>query len=189
MGKEKPAEHYDSIYQDSEAYKKPAEKSHYFGIWKRILQLLPKDCIVAEFGCGTGQLADYLLRNGVNYAYGCDFAQFGILYAKQRTQRDDLFHLFNCELKNTFFYKDYDVAIMTELLEHMSLDTLAISHIPENTLVFFSVPNFDCVSHVRRFEKPSDIENRYYKYFKTLTIEPFRLTKSSQIFLCYGTKN
>ena len=58
-------------------------------------------------------------------------------------------------------YKDKDVFISTEVLEHITEDKLVLKSIPSGKLVIISVPNFGHHNHVRFFTSKEDIINRY----------------------------
>jgi hypothetical protein len=55
----------------------------------------------------------------------------------------------------------FDVAVATEVLEHLKDDIELLTSVAPDALIVFSVPNYDSSGHVRYFEDSEQIINRY----------------------------
>lgn len=186
---EKNNEYYDKVYQwgglNGNYFKNP-EESHYFPIWKKVIQILDRNSIVADFGCGTGQFAQLVISSGFNYAYGVDFSEKAIEMTKDRN-RLDCFYLANLYDESSFRIKEYNTAILLEVLEHVEHDFKILSYLPEGVRVIFSVPNFDDPAHLRTFSSET-VKERYGTILDIEDITTFNLTRRAEIYLCDAKK-
>lgn len=188
MGSVKPAEFYDKIFREKEDYRCHYDKSSYFPMWKRVAEIIELMGIedfakVTDYGCGTGQFAEFL--NFPSYS-GYDFSSEAIRLAQAR---NPFMHFLQCDLTNHYNWDNWDIHsdlyIMLEFLEHIEQDTYILSGIPRDAFKIFSVPDFDSAGHVRYFSSEEEVINRYLPYFTTLTVETFKFP-DSRIFIGYG---
>ena len=177
---EQSASYYDSVYANTKTYclQTSWEQSQYYAVYKYVLSLLPIPSTVVELGCGTGQLAEALVSKGDTYIEGIDFSGEAINIAKQRTPQNFIKgDLYDYTPPAAQYY------IATEVFEHIESDLFVISKLPKSSILIFSVPNFYCKGHVRRFLNPEEIQT-YYK--DTLTITS--ITQINNIFVVMGIK-
>ena len=182
---EKDNLYYDKVYQWGGLngnYHKSPEETHYFPIWNKIIQTMNEESIIADFGCGVGQFAELVLKNGLNYAYGVDFSEKAIKMANERNGQD-YFYVANLYDESSFRIKNYNTAILLEVLEHVEQDLKIISYIPEAVRVIFSVPNFDDLSHLRTYDLES-ISRRYESLLDIKEISTFVIKGRAVIYLC-----
>ena len=187
---EKDDLYYDKIYQwggrNGNYFSEP-EQSHYFPIWKKVIEILDEKSIIADFGCGVGQFAQLVLNSGLNYAYGVDFSTTAIEMAKKRTGMQ-CFYLANLYEESSFRIKNYNTAILLEVLEHMEHDLKILSYLPEGVRVIFSIPNFDDPAHLRTFTQDS-IKALYGNILDIMEITTFKITAQAEIYLCDAKKS
>src|SRR3954451_14988024 len=84
-GAERPAEWYDEKFAATREYHSPYQASPYYFLWSVIVDRIRRDDVrhVLEIGCGTGQLAAYLLDNGIDSYAGIDFSVKAVDYARR----------------------------------------------------------------------------------------------------------
>lgn len=165
MGKVQDAQYYDDGFATSSYYsiQVTAEKSRHSALYRHVYSLLSPNDRILEVGCGTGQLADMLIRAGYNYVTGFDFSHVAVQMSKQRTGKDtftvsDVYeYYFNPEI--------YDTIIALEVFEHIDNDLEVIGKIQAGKRVIFSLPTFDDTAHVRHFKKAYEITARYSRHF------------------------
>jgi len=181
MGKERDVIFYDTIFKSSEAYSLETSgyDCRYAEVYNKSLANLTKDDIILELGCGTGQLAEMIVKGGFNYLQGIDFSPEALKIAKQRVSAD----FFLCDLNLYRFYSDYNTIIATEVFEHIINDLEIIARIKKGTKVIFSVPTFNNAAHVRFFETPETVIERYGSLFEDYTVITI-----DKIFLFVGIK-
>lgn len=179
---DKDLSYYNDVYSKSVEYRKSPENSMYMDLWKAILNLTSNKESIIEVGCGSGQLANLLIKNGRNYLKGYDYSEVAIKIARD----------INKNYRNRFFIKDiYDMTpsdvdcntvICTEVLEHLDDDFALLATLKKETRFIFSVPDFWYKTHKRVFKTFDEIVNRY----EMLTIEDYSVfnTKGgNKIFL------
>lgn len=152
-------------YVENPRYKRPPEQTAYFPIWQKLNSWLSEDETIFEIGCGSGQLANYLLKEGKKYEVGIDCVTEAILLAQEM----------NPDYKGIFIVKNileiqsitgYNTVIATEVLEHVEEDLYVISLLPKNTRFIFSVPNFMTKGHKRCFANIDAVLERYRNMLK-----------------------
>lgn len=190
---EKNSDFYDELFESggwNEMYYKHYSESHYFRIWLEALKKLkritsPK---IIEIGCGPGQFANLLFDNGLSDYQGIDFSSEAIKYAKIRnSEYKGLFNIDDAYTSN-IFNKDYNVAIIFEVLEHVNDDLNILEKVRRDTYIMFSVPNFYSDGHVRWFNSKLDIFNRYRKYVEYEEIQEHSVGGLNKIYLISGKK-
>jgi 2-polyprenyl-3-methyl-5-hydroxy-6-metoxy-1,4-benzoquinol methylase len=147
----KNAEYYNSIYSVSEKYLCHYSKSKYYKLWKELLKRMTATAVL-DIGCGTGQLGEMLVDNGVEY-YGFDISSVAIGIAKSKGLNVWVGDIYDD--KN--FQNNVDAYLCMEVLEHLDDDMFVLKYKP----LYFSVPSFMCDGHVRCFKSNDDVFNRY----------------------------
>jgi 2-polyprenyl-3-methyl-5-hydroxy-6-metoxy-1,4-benzoquinol methylase len=158
-GRERRPEFYDGRMQ---RVKLPLEQSPWLDLYQMTLTLLPPgDVSIVDLGCGTGRFAKLLQLNGYTRYFGIDFSVRRIEEARSYVPsfRFEVGNVFDPSLRS--LCQDYDVFVLTEVLEHLEDDRGLIRSIPKGRLVVLSVPNFDSAGHVRRFEGHEQVRERY----------------------------
>lgn len=182
----KNKDYYNKVFAKSITYKKTAEHTLYYKMWRNILGLISREDKIIEIGCGTGQLAKMLIDNNFNYIKGFDYSETGI----------EICHTLNPVNKDKFSVRNiYDIEkldkgyvyICTEVLEHLENDFHVIDILPEGANFIFSVPNFKFESHVRHFVNKEQIIERY-KGLDITEIEIFHKIRQAHLFLCKSKK-
>lgn len=164
--KEQEPAWYENQYMKALAgegsYCKAPEETQYIKIWEKAISLLSQQERIFDLGCGVGQFAELSRKRGKNYVRGIDFSSNAIRYCKIRNL-DIRNRFFIGDLKNpqVFNFKDYDTAILLEVLEHIENDLDVIKNIESKKRIVFSLPNYDYKSHVRYFNSDSEIRERY----------------------------
>lgn len=115
---------------------------------------------ILEVGCGSGFLANMILKEYDGIYSGFDFSAEAIHNASNRTGRPELFFVGDA-LDGRSYRSDYDTIICTEMLEHVDHDFEIIRLWHDATWCVCSVPNFDYAGHVRFFNTTGDVATRY----------------------------
>lgn len=175
MGSLRDANYYDRIYAQSEKYGRHYSKSHYFPLWKKVLEQL-NDCEVPvlEIGCGTGQLAHYLADNFVRNYTGFDFSNEAIQKADDACGSVMKFLVGNALEKYTYeVLFGFKTVIACEVFEHTD-DMKILSHLPEGTTIILTVPDFDDPAHIRYFKTIEEVRLRYSPRIAISHLEKFQ---------------
>ena len=159
MNREEELQYYNKTYATSSEYRKEPEQSRYYPVWKTILNMLSKEETIIEVGCGSGQLAKLLIKNGFNYCFGFDYSHEAIEIARTINQQRQRFIV--RDVYNIKKPLDADTVICTEVLEHLDDDFHVINILSPGTRFIFSVPNFWYKTHKRVFADSSQIAQRY----------------------------
>jgi len=169
MKEEQGAEYYDKAYTERPQYGLNVDSEHswHSDLYAFVLTLLNKEEMIVELGCGSGQFAETLLKNGYNYAWGVDFSVVAIEMCIQRTKKQwfevgDLYKI-NMDFEN-------DTYLCLETMEHIYWDLTVLAKIPKGKRIVFSVPNFDDFAHVRFFSNKEEVENHYGYLFTNFTV-------------------
>jgi glycosyltransferase involved in cell wall biosynthesis len=92
-----------------------------------------------DIGCGQGNLKPFV-KNYDGFDWVTNPYRTGNIYTES--------------------YGDYDVYVLLEVLEHLTHDMTILKKIPSGKRIIFSVPSFDCPSHVRMYTR----EIVYWRY-------------------------
>ncbi|KAF6587335.1 MULTISPECIES: methyltransferase domain-containing protein [Paenibacillus] len=186
-------EFYNKAFESGgwdETYFKHYSETHYFDIWKRATEIIqsydnPK---VFDIGCGPGQFANLLFDNKITNYTGMDFSSEAIKHAKIRN--DKLRSLFYVDdvYKTKLFSRDYNFAVLFEILEHLNDDLGILNKLKTGTEVLFSVPNFYSEGHVRWFDSQLEVAQRYSSIVEIKEICPFNVGGYNKIFLVHSEK-
>lgn len=173
-------DYYDRIFSQVDDYKAHYTHSRYFVLWTQVIQYLrsvqgPR---ILEIGCGPGQFANYLYDQGFRDYHGFDFSPGAVEAARKTVPLP--FEVGDAMDKNSFRH-DYNVAIVLEVLEHVTDDLGVLANLRKGTPVIFSLPTFDDEAHVRFFRSPQEIVNRYNEL-----IDIQHMVMIHQWFVCLG---
>jgi len=125
-----------------------------------------------DIGSGVGWFSDMTYFNISRNIKGIDFSKHAILFHARR-----MYPAIDFEIADmyTYDYKDYEVAILTEVLEHSERDLELLGKLPKGCIVYATVPfgkeRMD-ITHVREYDINSTME-RYRKVMEFTTCEKF----------------
>jgi 2-polyprenyl-3-methyl-5-hydroxy-6-metoxy-1,4-benzoquinol methylase len=122
-----------------------------------------------DVGCGPGQFARLCVEEGHPYV-GIDFSQVAIEQGR-KNGHEAIFHLVDVVKDKSLLKKgNYDTVTLIEFLEHIEEDLEVINSIPEGKNVVFSVPKYWSKAHIRAFNTPKSVFNRYDKLMEIKNI-------------------
>jgi SAM-dependent methyltransferase len=195
IGAERQPEWYDEIFAVTPKYHSAYQDSPYYFLWSVIVDRIRRDGLrrVLDIGCGTGQLAAYLLDQGIDSYAGADFSAKAVDYAR-RNAPGGRFVVDDARASNIYTEEEHDVLVCTEVLEHIAEDLAVVERFRPRTRCIFSVPSYNSASHVRFFSDQSAVAERYGHYFDGLDVVEFRLVNAPaaaghRIFLADGVRN
>lgn len=175
---------YDTLYEQDDATYDNPRASPYYRLFRRVTDIAVMKPIVSvlEVGCGSGVLAELLIRNGMAYR-GFDFNRIAVEKAKRR---NGIPEHYVADATSPYAYitppsaypggAAYDAIVCCEVLEHIPGDLEAIKLWRSGATVIASVPNFPYETHVRHFRNEDEIRRRYGHLIDIEWIE--RITKS-----------
>lgn len=185
MGKwimEWTAEQYDKKYLNwgKNMY---SRFTNYKPMWMKIIDWIDGYDKIADFGCGAGLFAYYVLEKDIHYSYGVDFSKNAIELAKLvNPQLDDKLFVGDMYEKETYEYDDYNVAVFLDVLEHLNDDKWCLKQIKSGTKVIMALPNFWSPDHVRVFQGEESV-NRYADL-----VDIQKVDKWKNIWIVFGVK-
>jgi SAM-dependent methyltransferase len=186
------AEWYDRAYTDVATYHDHYTRSRYYPLWAVIVDRVRRDMLrrILEIGCGPGQLAAFLLDQGVESYVGFDFSPKAIEMAR-RAARGGHFAIGDARDPHVYSQFDYDAIICTEVLEHIQDDLLVVSHFGPGKRCLCTVPNFPYESHVRHFRDAEEVAARYGRFFRDMDVMTFRSSEEDGVlyFLLDGVRD
>jgi SAM-dependent methyltransferase len=189
---EQAASYYDQVYDGSEEYRKHYSQSRYYFVWTVIVDRIRRDRLnrVLEVGCGSGQLAAFLIDQGVQKYVGLDFSATAIDMARDKELAHTEFVVGDARSSNVLDAPDFDVIVCTEVLEHITEDLLVVSRFPPGRRCICTVPSFPYVSHVRHFHDANQVAQRYGEYFDNLDVFTLgRPDSDGKYYLLDGIRN
>jgi SAM-dependent methyltransferase len=128
---------------------------------------------VLEIGCGSGQLAKYLLEQGNVGSYtGVDFSAHAIEIAREAVPEAEF--VVGDALDPAIYQREFDCLICTEVLEHIIDDLGVLSLIPSGTRCVCTIPDFPYASHVRHFRSEDEVLDRYGPLFEDPDVVVFK---------------
>ncbi|MBY8918835.1 methyltransferase domain-containing protein [Nitratireductor sp. L1-7-SE] len=186
---EASAEYYDRVYQQSDAYRQAGEDTPYAEMWTRIREKL---CLagstkVLDIGCGPGQFAAFLHAGWDGNYHGLDFSDVAVQQASSRGL-PYIFHCGDAQNSELLTSHDYDAVVCTEVLEHVDGDIQLLQRIRPGVFCLCSVPSFYAFGHVRFFQTPEHVSDRYSPLLNELEVEEFLLPSNERIYLFSGTR-
>ena len=185
---EKNADWYDKSFVARDHWRKKYNNSPHYFIWTVIIDRLIHSGVgipsILELGCGSGQLACYLMECGVTNYVGIDFSRERINFAKQLCDKFDFVEgdFFTLD----FSQYDYDTVICLETLEHIEDDIKLMMKIKSGVRFIGSVPDFPFISHVRYFRDIDEVYQRYSDLFFNFNVHRFIDTNNRHEFLISG---
>jgi len=195
IGVERSPEWYDQKFEASPTYHSLYSNSPYYFLWSVIVDRVRRDRLrsVLEIGCGTGQLAAYLLDHGIDSYVGIDFSKKAVEYAAQNAQAGR-FVIDDARTSRVYSEERHDVLICTEVLEHIAEDIQVVRQFRPRTRCIFSVPSYTSAGHVRLFTDQNAVADRYGAYFNDLDIVGLAIASTEEpgvkkIFLADGERN
>jgi 2-polyprenyl-3-methyl-5-hydroxy-6-metoxy-1,4-benzoquinol methylase len=159
VGRERGAEHYDS---NLELVSLPLWRSPWLAVYATAAELLATGAgPIADVGCGTGRLARLLYERGERDYLGIDFSSARIEEARRYApgMRFDVGDVHDPAVRA--WIGAFARFAILETLEHIEDDLGLLEAIPPGSLVVFSVPNYDSAAHVRWFDSPRAVGDRY----------------------------
>lgn len=113
-----------------------------------------------DIGCGVGWFTDMLYFNVSRDIKGIDFSKLAILFHARRLYPSVGFEIADIY---EYDYTGYEVAVLTEVLEHIDKDIDLLKKLPQGCIVYATVP-FEAerrdITHVREYSIDS-IMKRY----------------------------
>ena len=183
MKKELGPEYYDT-YSDHPL------SPYWVNLYDKTIDLLPTntDVKIAELGCGPGLFAEFLYKKGYENYWGIDFSKTCVEWARKRvpSYQFKIGNLYDENIQKKF--SDYDVFICLETLEHMTNDLAVINAIPKGKEIIFSVPNRDDIAHVRWFQNPQSVADRYSPIIDFIFGQTVPGINGKKFFLVHGEK-
>jgi len=189
---EQPAAFYDDAYANVDEYKLDYPDSRYYFVWTvivdRVRRLGAKR--VLEIGCGPGQLARFLMDQGVESYVGLDFSATALDLARQNAP-GATFVLDDARTSDVYRKQSYDLLICTEVLEHIQADLEVLSNFPRGVPCICSVPSFPYRSHVRHFRNCAEVASRYQPLLDKFTVYALSMpvNPENHYFLFDGIRN
>jgi 2-polyprenyl-3-methyl-5-hydroxy-6-metoxy-1,4-benzoquinol methylase len=168
-GAEQGREFYDKRYQHKAHKRLPFHLSHYYALWTVIADRVRGVDGVLEVGCGGGQLAALMLRQGLRHYTGFDLSPAAIEIARQQCPDANFIEAdaFETDLFST---ARYDTIVCTEVLEHIDADRELIGRWRPGVRCVCSVPDCPAKAHVRHFDSEEQVLDRYAALFDDLTV-------------------
>jgi SAM-dependent methyltransferase len=152
-------EFYDRMHAGTDL---ATTRTRYDALFRKVIEKLRErgSRSILEIGCGSGFLAELILKEHRGIYHGFDFSSEAIGNAGTRTGRPGLFSVGNA-LDPGSYADDYDTIVCTEVLEHVDCDLDVIRLWRDGATCICSVPNFDWPGHVRFFNTTGEVEARY----------------------------
>lgn len=170
MGKELDVSFYDEVFKSSKKYRENYAKSQWFNIWVEIKNIIRDYNFkkILDLGCGTGQLAHFIVEElNVDYS-GIDFSSEAINVANKLFEENNLKSNFIIEDLYNFDFNtiEYDCIVSTEFLEHINGDVEILKRVRSGSYIIATVPNADSAGHVRFYpgsyeQSQREIQDRY----------------------------
>jgi 2-polyprenyl-3-methyl-5-hydroxy-6-metoxy-1,4-benzoquinol methylase len=173
--------YYDQLFTRVDDYRAHYRDSRYYVLWTQVISLLrqvPSPRIL-EIGCGPGQFAHYLHDEGFRDYHGFDFSPEAVRRAREVVPQAH-FEVGDA-LAEESYRGEYNVAVVLEVLEHVSDDLGVLDRLRDGAVVLFSLPTFDDEAHLRHFRSPQEIVQRYQSRVDFRTIVPIHAW-----FVCLG---
>jgi SAM-dependent methyltransferase len=164
-------EWYDRAFTTTATYHDHYSRSAYYALWAIIVDRVRRAKLkrVLEIGCGPGQLAAFLLDQGVESYLGLDFSPTAIELARAAA-REGRFVVGDARTSEVYSQFEHDAIICTEVLEHIEDDLAVVSRFGPGKRCLCTVPNFPYDSHVRHFIAAEEVGARYGRFFGHLDV-------------------
>jgi trans-aconitate methyltransferase len=132
-------------------------------VYDTVAKLIPYNYTgpICDIGCGTGRLAKALKKSQLDGYIGLDFSKERIKEARRYLPETE-FHVMDAYSKDAVaLYQRHHFFVLTEILEHLNDDLGLLALLPSGSQIIGSVPNFDNPAHVRSFENPESVFDRF----------------------------
>ena len=163
MGRYRASEYYDKAFE-LEKYNCSYKDTVYYPMWQKVLTYLDEKDRILELGCGTGQFGEMLMIEMSAIAtfrphnyMGVDFSAVGVRKAQERAGNYFALH----DIRKPVMFYMYNTVICLETLEHIDNDIVVIQNLEAGTKFIGSVPIANDPAHVRVFQTPESIKERY----------------------------
>lgn len=194
----KPVGFYDQQYSKPKGYNLPYDKSGYKPLWDRVVKEVldfTGPISVLDLGCGNGHIASRLVPRVSKYR-GVDFSAIAIdkAYSRLSTFPGD-WKVITGDINYSGFYSpgEFTHVLAVEVLEHVEDDLKIVSMISSGVRVVFTLPEFLCEGHVRRYPSKEFINKRFSNLVRFDRIEPMvsvneRKGIKKTRYLCTGVR-
>jgi len=168
-----------------EQYLSERHKDIYFPLYRAAIDFLPedKDRMIVDLGCAVGWIGKLVLEKGYKNYVGIDFSSGMIEAAKLNVPQGTFVLGYLRDPKTQVLFRDYDIFVTLEVLEHIRDDLKLVESLPSGSLVIFSVPNFRSAAHVRWFDDVGAVIDRYDDLLDIEGFKVIRYGKKSKAFL------
>jgi trans-aconitate methyltransferase len=190
VGQELGADHYD---RNLDLVGLPLWRSPWLAVYATAAELLSTGAgPIADVGCGTGRLARLLHERGERDYLGIDFSPARIEEARRYApeMRFDVGDVHDPAIRRRL--GDFARFAILETLEHIEDDLGLLDAIPAGALTVFSVPNYDSAAHVRWFDSPAAVADRYDRLIDVdpgdATVLPLARRPEKRIFVLAGRR-
>lgn len=187
---QRDAEWYDEAFETHKHWRRHYTSSGYYFLWCVIVDRMQRADVrsVLDIGCGPGQFASLLRDRGLSRYCGVDFSSKRIDWARRVCPQYSFVEAdaFQTDLFESF---DHDTVVCNEFLEHVDRDRDVLRRIRAGIRVFATVPSFPFTSHVRHFDNPQQVADRYGELFEPFTVDEFVADESGRrYYLIEGVK-
>lgn len=164
--------YFDEAYRTGDRTYDDPTRSPYYPLFRGLVERLKRAgaANVLEVGCGSGVLAEMLIRAGLAYR-GFDLSAVGVEKARCRNPGADIWVANAADPR--CYAGQFDAIVCCEVLEHIEEDLDVIALWPKGSLCVCSVPNFDHEDHVRFFRTKSEILQRFEDALEMQSIDRF----------------
>lgn len=181
---EQPSAFYDASFSGNPDWARHYTASPYYIVWTVLIDRIRRrqSRRILEIGCGPGQLASAIDEAVDLQSYvGLDFSPVAIGLARKACP-GLTFHCEDAMTTGLLSSVDYDLVVSTEFLEHVEADRAVIGRTRPGTAFLATVPNFPYVSHVRHFESPAAVAERYGEYFDDFSVVDIKASAQGKTF-------
>jgi SAM-dependent methyltransferase len=191
-GRAEGADWYDALYASTAEYHGRYEQSFYYFLWAVIVDRVRRAGLrrVLEVGCGPGQLAAFLLEQGVEHYVGVDFSPRAVELARANAPAGT-FLVGDARDPAPHAEVEHDAVVCTEVLEHLEDDLGVVALFRPGKRCLCSVPNFPYDGHVRHFQDARAVAERYGPFFDGLDVMTLKSPRDplDRFFLFDGVRN
>jgi len=167
--RERDAGFYDDVYRTAPRYHTGYDQSVYLPVWQQLVNRIPPESKILEIGCGPGQLAELLYDRGIRQYLGLDISDVAVNAARERVPAFE-FDVADARTDPRVQDRWYDVAVCTEVFEHVRDDLNLLERVRPGARVLATVPSFWTTGHLRWFKNSNAAAARYGKKLAHLEV-------------------